>query len=137
MCVDDVGGQRLTPSHLTRTWIAAGLLGFALTGCTGSPVDPAVEPTPQATQDEAFLAQVRDLDHGLTDEELVTEAKDACYEMETQVKTRRDLRLFLKVFAAREVVPPEQALLFMVPAMQTYCPSMERFRPPGLGTHTV
>lgn len=114
--------------HPQRIGIAAALL--LTTGCTGNP--PTADPdTEVASTHEVFLSQVRDIGGDLTDQQLITAAQDACYEMELHVKTRRDLRLFVKVFTAREVVPAGASMFFLGNAMKAYCPDLSRFRPPA------
>lgn len=104
-----------------RVAVAVALL--ALCGCAAAPED---EPP---TKDEQFLADIDDIRDGTSDEDLLTAAQDACFELELHVKTRRDFRLFYQVFAARQIVPPEHTPLLLAAAMKTYCPSMEKFRP--------
>lgn len=112
--------------RVSRLAVAAALL--AVLGCSAAP-EPATNDDGAPSKDEEFLADIAGIGAGVPDQDLLTAAQDACFEMELHVKTRRDFRLFYKVFAAREVVPPDEVPLLLAAAMKTYCPSMEKFRP--------
>ncbi len=107
-----------------RLAIAACVL--VLSGCTGSAPEPAADPP---SPEDQFLSDVAELRDATDDDTLLEAAQGACFEMELHVKTRRDLRLFYRVFAARAVVPAPDAPLLLAAAMKNYCPSMERLRP--------
>jgi hypothetical protein len=123
------------PTRAARLLVTL-LLSSTAAGCTGTATvhgDTSDTATGRAAAEEAFLARVDGIG-GLTDKQLVTAAQDACYEMQLHVKTRRDLRLFVKVFTAKKIVPTEQAMLFLAAAIKTFCPDMVRFKPKPDGT---
>ena len=111
----------------TRVLIAVLLL--ALVGCREASGDRSAPVDEQAAVDAAFADKVQSMTEGMSDEAAVDAAKGACFELVRMVERPRDLNLFIRLFAAREVVASEHVIPFLVVSMKTYCPEMEQFRP--------
>ncbi len=79
--------------------------------------------------DASFADRVRDMAGNKNDEEMVQAAKDVCFDLETSAKTEADLEAYIALFSVSDIVAPEHTIPFLVAAMKTYCPQMERLRP--------
>lgn len=115
--------------------VAALSIPLAAAGCSSAEPAPQneVEPSagPTSAADEEFLEAVRDRTD-LSDEELLRTAQDFCYQVQlAEVGSRRELRLYLKLFLARMEeagVSFEAAVTLFAESVNHYCPELNRFK---------